>query len=436
MSGAAATASGTVEKDAPPSGVVAPAGPSGLDGAPVPCGAAPGAVEVGGHRGVLKVDATVCQQDIKYPTDWDLVTRCREESERLIDLLWAKCGHGAKPRTYRQKARQEYLAVVKNKKKLRSKRERHKLIGKQLRYLGRNLGHIDDLLGHFDRIPFKRRDYKISMVIRHIHAQQADMWRTGKKRCDHRIVSIYQPHVRPIVRGKAGKNVEFGGKITISLDGGFARTDFFSWGAFNEAKCLIQQVDFYKEQHGCWPQKVVADQLYGTRENREHLKKIGVHFQVRPLGRPPEKTEKAKEKPITRNDIEGKFGEGKNGFNLDKIRARLSDTSKSWVAAIFFVMNINEALRQTGASFWARWRDVWRIARNKGLVPALWGAPHRLLGRWRPTENWGGSRQGPTFSADPTYDTNHVPITSRPISIRRRIETGRARRPGLDGPRP
>lgn len=79
--------------------------------------------------------------------------------------------------------------------------------------------------------------------------------------------------------------------MTVSLDEGFARLDFFSWDAFNEAQCLIQQVDFYKEQHGCWPQKVVADQMCGTRKNCGHLKKIGVQFQVKPLGRPSQKAE-------------------------------------------------------------------------------------------------------------------------------------------------
>ena len=41
-----------------------------------------------------------------------------------------------------------------------------------------------------------------------------------------------------------------------------------------------------------------------------------------------------------RNEVEGKFGQGKNGYNLSKIRARSAKTSESWIAAIFFVMNL------------------------------------------------------------------------------------------------
>lgn len=147
----------------------------------------------------------MCPQDIKYPIDWDLLARCREMSERLLDVLWAKSGQGTRPRTYRKKARQEYLEVVKNKKKLRFKGERHKLIGKQLRYLGRNLGYIDDLLDRFAHILFKRRDYKISLAIRQIYEQQLGMWRKGEKRCDHRSVSVHQPRVRPLCAARPGK---------------------------------------------------------------------------------------------------------------------------------------------------------------------------------------------------------------------------------------
>jgi transposase, IS5 family len=341
-----------VEQDSEPTASVrdfeSPPGPSGPESPEVLApGVASGSEDDSTHRGILKADATVCDQYVKYPTDWDLVNRCRRESERLIDILCKKLRLSVKPRTHRKKAQEEYLGVVKNKKKRRSNRERRVLIGKQLRYLRRNLGHIDRLLDRFDRIPFKRRDYKISMVIRHICQQQTEMWRNKVNRCEDRIVSIYQPHVRPVVRGKAGKNVEFGSKIAISLDDGFARIDFFGWDAFNEGGLLIQQVHFYKDQHGCWPQKVVADQIYGTLENRNYLKKIGVQFQVKPLGRPAKTPKKIKEKLITRNDLEGKFGEGKNGFNLHEIRATRSDTSKSWIAAIFFVMNINEAFRRT-----------------------------------------------------------------------------------------
>lgn len=307
------------------------------------------------NAGVLKVDATVCDQYIKYPTDLDLSARARMETERLIDVLCKLLTIKIKPRTYRQVAQQQYLLAVKQKRL--SKRKRRSAVGQQLRYVKRNLEHLNTLLDQFECIPFNRRDYKIFLVIGQLYEQQYYMWKNKVNRCDHRIVNIYQPHVRPIVRGKAGKNVEFGSKISISYENGLARIDYLSWEAFNESQILIDQIELYELAHEHLPQKVAADQIYGTRENRRWCKENNIELQVKPLGRPPDKaTSKLKSKKdlLTRNDLEGKFGEGKNGFNLNKVRAKLQSTSESWIAAIFFVMNINELVRRMGtnAAFW------------------------------------------------------------------------------------
>ena len=322
-------------------------GPAGGQDAPSPGPEGPimPEGEVPAHKGVVKMDATVCDQYIKYPTDLVLTGRARLESERLIDYLCQKLGLGIKPRTYRQQAQRQYLSAAKNKKL--SKRKRRTAIGQQLRCLKRNLGHLNRLLDGFERIPFGKRDYKIFLVIQHLYTQQEEMWRNKVNRCDDRIVSIYQPHVRPIVRGKAGKNVEFGSKISISLSEGLARLDCLSWDAFNESQILPEQIKAYHAERGCWPEKVAVDQIYGTRENRRWCKERGIQLQVKPLGRPPT-TPLKKEGHLHRNDLEGKFGEGKNGFNLNKIRAKLQRTSESWIAAIFFVMNINELARRAG----------------------------------------------------------------------------------------
>ena len=55
------------------------------------------------------------------------------------------------------------------------------------------------------------------LVVAQIYRQQLQMSEKKEKRIDDRIVSIEQPHIRPIVRGKAGKSVEFGSKISVSI---------------------------------------------------------------------------------------------------------------------------------------------------------------------------------------------------------------------------
>ena len=57
-----------------------------------------------------------------------------------------------------------------------------------------------------------------------------------------RIVSISQPHVRPIVRGKAKAPVEFGAKISVSRVGGYAYLETISWEPYHEGNLLKEHI--------------------------------------------------------------------------------------------------------------------------------------------------------------------------------------------------
>jgi hypothetical protein len=104
-------------------------------------------------------------------------------------------------------------------------------------------------------------------------------------------VSISQPHVRPIVRGKAGKRVEFGAKLSISYQSeGYVSVDTLSWDAYNESADLPAQIETYKERFGYYPSSVHADTVYRTRENRKYCKDRGIRLSGKPLGRPKKPT--------------------------------------------------------------------------------------------------------------------------------------------------
>lgn len=295
-------------------------------------------------KGKLKLDATVADQMIKYPTDLDLLSDSRRQSEGLIDQLADLLNLSKKPRTYRRNARRDYLNVAKKKKK--NKKELYKAIGKQLNYLKRNLGTLDKLLDSCGQIPFSRRDYKIYLVIQHIYAQQWQMHRDRTHSHADRILNIYQPHVRAMVRGKAKAMVEFGAKLGVSEQNGYVRMNTFSWDAYNESSDLKEQVEAYRQLNGHYPEVVIADTIYGTKLNREWLKENHIRYSGKALGRPsklsqsPYQKRKFKKEQGERNHIEGKFGQGKNGYNLNNIRARKARTSESWIACILFVMNL------------------------------------------------------------------------------------------------
>lgn len=297
------------------------------------------------NRGKLQLDATVCDAHIKYPTDLGLLNDGRLKSEKIIDTLCEGLGI-QKPRTYRQVAKKDWLNLSKSKKI--AKKKMRAGIRKQLSYLKRNLNSIDKIIETYPLAlsHLSKEEYRYLLIISELYRQQQEMYDENKHRVDYRIVSIHQPHVRPIVRGKQGKNVEFGAKINVSLQNGYATIDQFSFEAFNEGGYLIDQVEKYKKLHGHYPELVQTDGIYMTQQNRKFLKDNQIRHTGKPLGRPPQEQLSKKDKKIQkveraeRNHIEGKFGQGKTKYGLNKIMARLANTSKSWIGAIVFVLNI------------------------------------------------------------------------------------------------
>jgi hypothetical protein len=291
------------------------------------------------NRGKMIIDATVCPQDIAYPTDLNLLNDAREKAEELIDLLYDKELHGKKPRTYRRKARKLYLGEAQ--KKSSTAKAIHKANGKQLNFLGRDIRIIHSLLDKYPRMPFDRIQYKYLLVIQTVHLQQEHMHKNRLKSVEHRIVSIHQPHVRSIVRGKRNAKVEFGAKIQVSLMNGFSFLDDLDWDAFHEGARLMASVEKYKDRFGCYPAEVLADKIYCTRENRMLLKGLCIKLRAKPLGRPSSASAVEDHvRPGERNPIEGVFGQGKTAYGMNRIKARLAHTSGSWIATILMVINL------------------------------------------------------------------------------------------------
>jgi len=319
----------------------------------------PGAGE-SSNRGKLLVDATCTPADITFPTDLKMLNTAREKSEEIIDILHGPLkGIQKKPRTYRKIACKAFLAAAKSKRL--SKNKMRKALRKQLGYLKRNLKTIDKLSEHTPLTILKRRHYKNLLVIHEVYRQQKWLYDHSETRIADRIVSISQPHVRPIKRGKAGAATEFGAKISVSLIDGFSFVDRISWDAYNESADLIDQIEAYHRRFGCYPQSVHADKIYRTRDNLKFCKKHGIRLSGPPLGRPPAQAEKQQEiEQQTRQDeldripIEGKFGQGKRRFSLARIMCKLDITSEVAILVAFVVMNLEKWLKgQFFAPFFA-----------------------------------------------------------------------------------
>jgi transposase, IS5 family len=199
------------------------------------------------------------------------------------------------------------------------------------------------------------RKYRNLLVVQELYRQQLWMYENHSNKISDRIVSISQPHVRPIVRGKAKSNVEFGAKISVSLVDGFSFVDRISWDNYNESGDLKSQIEGYYKRFAFYPESVHVDQIYRTRENRRYFKKHGIRLSGPPLGRPKKVTEvnaaqlkqerhTHRQDELDRNAIEGKFGQGKRRFTLDRIMAKLARTSEAVISIAFIVMNLEKIL--------------------------------------------------------------------------------------------
>jgi len=327
----------------------------------------------GNNKGTLILDATCAPSDIRYPTDLGLLNDAREKLESVIDELHqSEKGKSAKPRTYRRIARREYLRAVKVKKP--RKKMLYKAIGKQLRFVARDLKIIEQQQKNKASITLGERQIKELRTIQNLYQQQNQMHERKEHHVQDRIVSISQPYVRPIVRGKAGSETEFGAKVGISVCNGFVFVDKVSWDNYNEGTHLIEQVESYKKRFGYYPEVVAADKIYRNRDNSKYCKGNDIRLSGPSLGRPKKDLEKEQKRiermdNRTRNAVEGKFGEGKRRYGLARIMAKLQETSESVIILQFLVMNLEHRLRLLFIRFWLSvcrmaFAPSWRICES------------------------------------------------------------------------
>jgi len=172
-----------------------------------------------------------------------------------------------------------------------------------------------------------------------------------------KILSVSQPHVRAIARGKARGAYEFGAKLSAAVtEDRMVFLDRLSWEPYNESEDLIPQVEKYRERFGHYPVSVHADKIYRTRENLQYCKEHKIRLSGPKLGRPFVDTERNKSKiqelkriiakdEAIRQEIESVFGVGKRRYGLDRIMARTKSTSESMIMVSVLVMNLATILR-------------------------------------------------------------------------------------------
>ena len=161
-----------------------------------------------------------------------------------------------------------------------------------------------------------------------------------------RIVSVSQPYIRPIVRGKAGKPVEFGAKLDISVADGWTRLEYHSFDTYNEAGNLKTIIERFREREGHYPSRVLADKIYRSRENLRYCRECGIRLSGPALGRPGKDECRDKTQDFLdeceRVEVERRFSLAKRKCGMGLITARLRETAAHVIAMSVLLLNLHK----------------------------------------------------------------------------------------------
>lgn len=287
-------------------------------------------------------DATCYESHLRYPTDIKLMWECCDWLYALLHGICREVGERL-PRSKYNDVSRDRLAYAKQRKPKKSATRR--MQRRLLRLLGKLIGQWDCLCRQYaPLISLTADQHRRIAAIREVHRQQTDHF--DKKEVRHRIVSIDRPYIRPIVRGKENKRVEFGAKVNnIQIDG-ISFIEHHSFEAFNEGTRLKQCVEYQEKLTGGKVKRIGMDTIYASNENRRYCTQKGITTNFVRKG--PRPKDESVEVSATRRIIgnlratvmEGSFGNQKLHYSVGRIAAR---NRRSETLLLFFGIHMANA---------------------------------------------------------------------------------------------
>ena len=283
---------------------------------------------------VTMMDATVYESNIRYPTDTKLLW---ESIGQVYGILTQKrkLFKLRRSRSHYARHKKSYLSYQRNRRK--SKRKEKKLRKQLLKYLLRLSQSLQQLQLQ-QQFGYSNKEQRLLQTIQTVYEQQHELLYGIRENVKQRIVSLHKPHVRPIIRGKEVKPVEFGAKVHKLQVSGISFIEHLSYENFNEGTRLKQSVAFHRKHFGKLSQ-LAADAIYATNENRRYCTAFITTSFVAKGKQGHLQDQKAVMRStlstIRATVLEGSFGNEKKHYLLDKVRARTKQTEVTW---IFFGM--------------------------------------------------------------------------------------------------
>ncbi len=181
-------------------------------------------------------------------------------------------------------------------------------------------------------------------TVKKLYEQQKYMYDNKIHSVPNRIISISQPWLRLIIRGKAKATVEFGAKLDISVVNGFTRLEYQSFEAYNESINLLNMIERYKARTGSYPERILADKIYRNRESLSYCADKKIRLSGPALGRP--KKDELRDKRLNyideaeRVEVERKFSLAKRKCGMGLIVTRLKETTCHCLAMSIMLLNL------------------------------------------------------------------------------------------------
>lgn len=275
-------------------------------------------------------DATCYESRIAFPTDVKLVWQSCSEVYELTQKLRNK--HNQRiSRANHDLRKKEYLSYQKTKKK--THKAEKKLRSKLLKYLQR-LIKLHHGFCTKRKITLSHSKSKRLITIGEVYEQQ--MKKLHGEQIENRIVNIHKEYIRPIIRGKETKTVEFGAKVNKLQVDGINFIEHLSYEAFNEGTRLQKGIRLHHDLFGKCKQ-FSGDAIYATNSNRTYLKQKGIVHNFKPKGR--QKSQHVAQNKLMATllnkergtKLEGSFGNEKNHYFLSKVKARNRYTETCWI---------------------------------------------------------------------------------------------------------
>jgi IS5 family transposase len=283
------------------------------------------------HTHVGFSDATVYESYIEYPTDARLLWKSCCDVLEMIKACRKK-GKLRISRINHEKRKAQYLSFAKRRKK--SKRLSRKTCKWLLKYLQRLIEQLDNLLQKHT-LGLSACQANRLRVINKLKEQQWQLHFGKQAKVPDRIVSLHKPYVRPIIRGKEVKPVEFGIKVNMLQVDGISFIEHWSYDNFNEGTRLQSTIHLQQRYFGACHQ-IGADAIYATNANRKYCteNKIATSFVAKGNeGRAKEQKSQMRSilGKVRSTVLEGSFGNEKNHYHMNKIKARTHNNEKVWI---------------------------------------------------------------------------------------------------------